>query len=83
MKRILRRFRDDRFALTTLQNPNIEVRTHAQLVQAAQQEREWQARAAQIAAPQAPAPPDAPNPIPVAQFIGGWPALPHPLDARS
>jgi len=30
------KFRDPRFAPTTLQNPNIEVRTHAQLVQAAQ-----------------------------------------------
>jgi hypothetical protein len=51
--RRFRKFRDDRFALTTLQNPNIEVRTYAQLVQAAEQEREWQARAAQYAAPRA------------------------------
>jgi len=32
-----RRFRDDRFALTTLQNPLCEVRTRAELIQAAQQ----------------------------------------------
>jgi hypothetical protein len=30
------KFRDPRFALTTLQNPNLELRTYAQLVQAAQ-----------------------------------------------
>jgi hypothetical protein len=58
------KFRDPRFALTTLQNPNIEVRTYAQLVQAAEQEREWQARAAQYAAPQPPATPAAPDSIP-------------------
>jgi hypothetical protein len=63
------KFRDPRFALTTLQNPNIEVRTYAQLVQAAQQEREWQARAAQIAGPQPLATPAAPDSIPAAQFI--------------
>jgi hypothetical protein len=68
MKRHFHKIRDDRFALTTLQNPYIEVRTHAQLVQAAQQEREWQARAAQIAAPQAPAPPQAPSSIPVSEL---------------
>ena len=32
MKRYLQRYRDDRFALTTLQNPNLEVRTYAQPV---------------------------------------------------
>ncbi len=58
------KFRDPRFALTTLQNPNIEVRTHAQLVQAAQQEREWQARSAQYSAPQPLATPAAPDSIP-------------------
>src|ERR1700734_2176531 len=62
------KFRDPRFALTTLQNPNIEVRTYAQLVQAAQQEREWQARDAQHAAPQPPAPPAAPDSSPTAAF---------------
>ena len=62
------KFRDPRFALTTLQNPNIEVRTYAQLVQAAQQEREWQARAAQYAAPQPLAAPAAPDSIPSVEF---------------
>jgi hypothetical protein len=62
------KFRDPRFALTTLQNPDIEVRTYAQLVQAAQQEREWQARAAQYAAPQPHATPAAPDSIPSVQF---------------
>ena len=64
------KFRDPRFALTTLQNPNLEVRTHAELVQAAQQEREWQARAAQYAAPQPLATPAAPDSIPSAAFCG-------------
>jgi hypothetical protein len=32
----LRKFRDEPFALTTLQNPTTEVRTYAELVQAAQ-----------------------------------------------
>jgi len=32
MKRYLQRYRDDSFALTTLQNPNLEVRTYAQPV---------------------------------------------------
>jgi hypothetical protein len=61
-------FRDDRFALTTLQNPDLEVRTYAHLVQAAQQEREWQARAAQYAAPQPLATPAAPDSIPTTAF---------------
>ncbi len=69
MKRIFRRFRDDRFALTTLQNPNCEVRTYAELVQAAQQERENQPAPAQAAAPQPLAAPPAPDPLPTAQFI--------------
>ena len=64
MKRFFQRFRDDRFALTTLQNPNVEVRTHAELVQAAQQEREYQPGAAPIAPTQALAAPNAPNSIP-------------------
>jgi hypothetical protein len=68
MERFFQYFRDDRFALTTLQNPNIEVRTYAPLVQAAQQEREWQARAAQYAAPQPHATPAAPDSIPSVQF---------------
>jgi hypothetical protein len=47
MKRRFRGFRDDRFALTTLQNPTWEVRTHAELIQAAQNERPIQQQAAQ------------------------------------
>jgi len=70
MKRFFQNFRDDRFALTTLQNPNIEVRTYAPLVQAAQQEREWQAHAAQYAAPQPHATPATPDSIPSVQFPG-------------
>jgi hypothetical protein len=38
--RLFRRFSDDRFAPTTLQNPTIEARTYAELVQAARQKRE-------------------------------------------
>jgi hypothetical protein len=68
MERFFQYFRDDRFALTTLQNPNLEVRTYAELVQAAQQEREWQARAAQYAAPQPHATPATPDSIPSVQF---------------
>ena len=64
MKRFFQRFRDDRFALTTLQNPNVEVRTHAELVQAAQQVRENQPGAAQIAPTQTQAAPNAPDSIP-------------------
>jgi hypothetical protein len=59
MKRWFRNFRDDRFALTTLQNPNLEVRTYAELVQAAQREREIQQAAAPSPATQAPATPSA------------------------
>ncbi len=61
MKRFFRRFIDDRFALTTLQNPLCEVRTYAELVQAAQQERENHPQAAPI--PTMP-PPAAPDPLP-------------------
>ena len=39
MERFFQNFRDDRFALTTLQNPNLEVRTYSELVQAAERER--------------------------------------------
>jgi len=42
MKRCFRRFRDDRFALTALQNPLCEVRTQAELIAAAERERELQ-----------------------------------------
>ena len=68
MERFFQYFRDDRFALTTLQNPNIKVRTYAQLVQAAEQEREWQTRAAQYAAPQPHATPATPDSIPSTAF---------------
>jgi hypothetical protein len=60
-KRFFRGFIDDRFALTTLQNPLCEVRTYAELVQAAQQERENHPPAARI--PTLP-PPAAPDPLP-------------------
>jgi hypothetical protein len=77
------KFRDPRFALTTLQNPNIEVRTYAQLVQAAQQEREWQARAAQYAAPQPLAAPAAPDSIPSVAFRENVASTsPDPLSTR-
>jgi hypothetical protein len=69
MKRCFRRFRDDRFALTTLQNPTIEVRTCAELVQAAQQERENQPAApisAAIPAPISAAPPPPEPAVPCA-----------------
>jgi hypothetical protein len=46
MKRFIRRFIDDRFALTTLQNPTWEVRTQAELIAAAEAERERQRQAA-------------------------------------
>src|ERR1700675_1580699 len=71
--RRFRKFRDDRFALTTLQNPTIEVRTYAELVQAAQPERENQQAPAAIPdpisatpPPPAPAAPSAPDPLPAA-----------------
>jgi hypothetical protein len=76
MKRCFRRFRDDRFALTTLQNPLCEVRTYAELVQAAQQERENQPGAAQIPATQGLAEPVAP-----ATVTWAAPAPPDPLPA--
>ena len=72
MKRIFRRFRDDRFALTTLQNPNIEVRTYAELVQAAQPFVAQPLLAvqgpAQTAATQPLAAPPAPDSLPTAAF---------------
>ena len=67
-----RRFRDDRFALTTLQNPLCEVRTRAELIQAAQQALQQKPDVAEIPATPPPAapqprlatitPPQAPNP---------------------
>jgi hypothetical protein len=95
MKRYFQRFRDDRFALTTLQNPNIEVRTHAQLVQAAQpfvaQPLLAVQGAAQIAATQPLAAPDAPDSIPAVQLPvvepltapAPDPTAPAPLDSAS
>ncbi|MGD0425229.1 MAG: hypothetical protein ABSC10_00790 [Candidatus Acidiferrales bacterium] len=41
--KLFRKCRDDRFALTTLHNPTIELRSYAERVQAAQPERENQA----------------------------------------
>ena len=61
--RRFRKFRDDRFALTTLQNPNIELRTHAELVAAAQRDREIQRQATAPAIIEAiPPPPPSPQP---------------------
>ena len=76
MKRWFRNFRDDRFALTTLQNPNLEVRTYSELVQAAERERKIQQAAAPIPVAQAPAIPSAPDPDPL-------PAAPAPIDSAS
>ena len=76
MKRRFRNFRDDRFALTTLQNPNLEVRTYSELVQAAERERKIQQAAAPIPVMQAPAIPSAPDPDPL-------PATPAPIDSAS
>src|SRR5271155_5624115 len=62
-----RRFRDDRFALTTLQNPLCEVRTRAQLIEAAQKALGLQPDVADIpatpplAAPQPPPAAEAPH----------------------
>src|SRR5271156_5758177 len=68
MKRHFQKYRDDRFALTTLQNPNLELRTYADLVQAAQQEREWQPTAIRMAATQPLSTPAAPDSIPVLEL---------------
>jgi hypothetical protein len=79
MKRIFRRFRDDRFALTTLQNPPLEVRTHAELVAAAERERQNQPGAAPIPATQEQAAPgDSDAPVTLS-----WnaPASPEPVPA--
>ncbi len=73
MKRHFQKFRDPRFALTTLQNPSLEVRTHAELVHAAQQEREWQPTALRIPATQPLATPAAPDPIPVSELPAALP----------
>jgi len=81
MKRYFQRFRDDRFALSTLQNPNCEVRTYAELVQSAPQERENQPGAAQIAATQPLATPPAPDSIPTVQLPDSLCALRQKLIA--
>jgi hypothetical protein len=61
--RRFRKFRDDRFALTTLQNPTIEVRTHAELVAAGEREREILQQASASAVIEAiPPPPPSPQP---------------------
>jgi hypothetical protein len=68
MKRF-RKFRDDRFALTTLQNPLCEVRSQAELIQAAEQARQTRPQPAAIPAAPSPAaanPPSAPDPPPPA-----------------
>jgi len=87
MKRYFQRYRDDRFALTTLRNPDREVRTYAELVQAAQQEREWQP-AARIPATQPLATPAAPDSIPTTAFpenVASAPPepAPAPLDSAN
>jgi hypothetical protein len=91
MKRYFQRHRDDRFALTTLQNPNLEVRTYAELVQAAQQEREWQPTALRIPATQPLATPAAPDSIPTSGIpvsdestaLDPVPTIPAPLDSAN
>jgi hypothetical protein len=83
MQRRFRGFRDDRLALTTLQIPNRELRTYAQPVQAAQQQREWQARAAKHPAPQPLAAPAAPDSIPSTAFRENVASTtPAPLSTR-
>lgn len=77
--KLFRRFRDARFALTTLQNPTIELRTYAELVQAAEQARQNQPAPAQIPATQEQAAlgdSDA-----TATVISAAPAAPDPLPA--
>jgi hypothetical protein len=71
--KLFRGFRDDRFALTTPQNPAIEVRRYAELVQAAQQERQNQPAPAQIPATQQQA-----EPI----LIGSAPLLENDVNHR-
>ncbi|MGD0427707.1 MAG: hypothetical protein ABSC10_13385 [Candidatus Acidiferrales bacterium] len=65
MKRRFRKFIDDRFALTTLQNPAIELRSHAELVAAAERGRQI---LQQAAAPPANPPPVAAAP-PIIEVI--------------
>jgi hypothetical protein len=86
MKRSFRKFRDDRFSLTTLENPTIELRSHAELVQAAQREREsLPAVARQPVAPQIPATQEQAAPVPTdapaAPVTSDAPADPDPSPA--
>jgi len=78
--RTFRKFRDDRFALTTLQNPNLEVRSYAELVQAAQQERENQPAHAPIPAE---IPATQPPPAPVVPCAPGRQSCPPERANRS
>jgi hypothetical protein len=76
MKR-LRKFRDPRFALTTLQNPSWEVRTRAELIQAAQDALTSQP---DFADPPFAGRPAAPGPPPPATMIP--PPVPVPGNAN-
>ena len=73
------KFRDPRFALTTLQNPTWEVRTRAELIQAAQDALEHQPDAAELPFAARPAAPIIPPPATTIPT----PAIEPPLaDAR-
>jgi hypothetical protein len=74
--RRFKKFRDDRFALTTLQNPLCEVRTYAELCQAAQRERENQQMSAEIRAPQPPVAQWAPDAVAPAALATDDPPIP-------
>src|SRR5271155_1161289 len=58
------KFRDPRFVLTTLQNPTWEVRTRAELIQAAQDALTQQPDAAELPFAARPAAPEIPPPTP-------------------
>ena len=75
MKRF-RKFRDPRFALTTLQNPSWEVRTRAELIQAAQDALMHQPDAAELPFSGRPAAP--PNPPPATTIQPPVAAAPLP-----
>jgi hypothetical protein len=81
------KFRDPRLALTTLQNPNIEVRTYAQLIQAA---RPFVAQpllavqdAARFSATQPPATPAAPIRFLPRRPLKMWRPLRQPRSPRA
>src|SRR5580693_1935925 len=87
MKRYFQRLPDPRFALTTLQNPNIEVRACAQLVQAAQPFMAQPLLAVQDVAkfspPQPLATPAAPDSVPTTAFAENVASTaPAPLPSR-